>query len=97
MTSKGALQRICQDTFEKCLSFIKKDPKKEEYAMVDMKPPEAENEENEIFNDWPTEGSIYKTPKNETPIDVPITTVKKPVLVGNVDEESLIKKKDVKF
>jgi hypothetical protein len=92
---KGLLPKLCQDSFEKCMSFIKKDPKKEEYAMVNMKVPEAENEENEIFNDWPAEGSIYKNQKNETPIDVPITTSKKPILVGNVDEESLIKKKEV--
>jgi hypothetical protein len=96
MDKLSFLYRICQDTYNQCFKGGNPGPKNEEYAMVDMKANDPE-EENESFNDWPAENNIYKTQKEETHVDVPIVANKKPVLIGNIDEENLKKKNEVSF
>jgi len=96
MDKLSFFQRLCQDTFANCLTFLKKEQRDKNYEPVGSDTRSHEHdEEGEGFNDWGNETSIYKSSKEDKPMDVPLANIKKPVLIGNIDEDQIRKKEDV--
>ena len=95
MDKLNFFKHLCQDTFDKCFVFMKDPKQSHQYQKVDH-PGKEDDDEKEDFdnNEWGNQTSIYKTPTNEKPADLPLTTVKKSVLIGNYDDDMLVRKRD---
>ena len=91
---KKFLIQPCQESIEKCFGFIKPQHPKSDYDLVGS-PLKTNEVEAEDHDDWGTGSNIYNKNKDNTAIEVPLATVKKPVLIGNIDEDNLKKKNDV--
>lgn len=102
MEKLGFLRNLFHDTFDKCFAFIKDPQGAHQYQKVELMNGQEEEhrDEKEYFNDWGTQDSIYKTSVStanntmEKPADMPIAAPKKNVLIGNFDDDTLVKKRE---
>lgn len=98
MNSLKSLKLLFQDTYNKCFGFLNsKDSKLYEQVETNQAKNVEEEEQTEKGSDWSTQESIAQSQgslgdKNDTP---PKKEKKKTVLIGNVDEDSVIKKQEV--
>lgn len=95
MNSLKSLQLLCQDTYTKCFGFLNSKSTKL-YEQVDTN--QAKNAEEEEQTDkgaeWSTQDSIAQShgSLSDTP---PKKGKKKIVLIGNMDEDSGVRKEEV--
>jgi len=52
------------------------------------------DEDTADHDDWGTSANIYNKPINEKSNDMPVSTVKKSILIGNYDDDTLVRKRD---
>lgn len=96
MKSIKALQTLAQETFSKCFVFLHPDKQEKEYQKVETNNAKdgEKPDQNEEIADWSTQETIYQTQGSDrsTPSE---KEKKKIVLIGNIDEDSGIKKDQV--
>ena len=96
---------LCADSLNNCMLFFKKNngEKKHNISMEMNNKHEKTlyDEENEAFQDWPSDYSTslktnQSTTNNQLNIDTPILKIfPKPFLIGNIDEDKFVKKANV--
>ena len=96
---------LCTNSFNNCIIFFKKNKELEtnntNFEIKNKDENSLYDEENEAFQAWPNDTinslNINRSNTNNNPkIDVPISKITiKPVLIGNIDEDKLVKKANV--
>jgi len=96
MDKLSFFKNLCQSTFDQCFVFMK-DNKNHQYTAVELKnkDDDGDSEDTADNDDWGMSGNIYnKSPINEKSNDMPVSTVKKSILIGNYDDDTLVRKRD---
>jgi len=90
---------LCHDSYAQCLTFLKKpNPKQKDddkTTEMTITIEHRDEEESEAFQAWPSElnSSPNKNRAVASKMDAPISKlITKPVLIGNLDEDKLVKK-----
>jgi len=94
MNKITGIRALLYDTYSKCFAFLHPDKKSREYQKVETAQSKInENEEDvEDRGEWSTQETIYQTQFNGETNE----RKKKPVLIGNIEEDAGVHKDDVK-
>ena len=99
MNKLSGIKLLFHDTYTKCLAFMHKDNQTKEYEQVATTSAKVQEEEQtDADAEWSTQETIYsnqnsdRTKSENTP---PRAEKKKSVLIGNIDEDSGVKKDQV--
>jgi len=95
MNKLKGIRSLFYDTYSKCFAFLHPDKNTKDYQKVETTQ-EKENEHeyedvHEEGTEWSTQETIYQTQNSEERIE----KKKKPVLIGNIEEDAGVHKDDV--